>query len=180
MELIEQAFRIAVVAHKDQVRKTDGSPYIIHPLMVANIVRRHGFAETVCAAAVVHDVLEDTEFSEETLRDELGSQVVDIVTAVSEDKTLEWELRKEEYVKAVVAAGEEVWAVSVGDKIHNAQSMLEYYKAVGPDLWSSFNRGKEQKLWFEKMLLKSLESVWQHPILEEYAALVVELEALEG
>ncbi|MCA9365826.1 bifunctional (p)ppGpp synthetase/guanosine-3',5'-bis(diphosphate) 3'-pyrophosphohydrolase [Candidatus Kaiserbacteria bacterium] len=179
MELYEKALRVAIVAHKDQVRKTDGSPYVVHPIMVSDIVKENGFDEVVRSAAVVHDVLEDTSVTEEALRLELGNEVVDIVTAVSEDKSLAWEARKELYVKDVVEAGENIWAVSVADKIHNASSMVDYYSQVGPAIWQDFSRGKELKIWFEELLLNSLKPVWQHSLLKEYEELIGKLREMD-
>lgn len=178
MEIIEKADRIAEEAHRGQVRKTDDSPYINHPRAVAEIVKGYGFSDVTIAAALVHDVLEDTAVSEVELRSELGDEVVDIVTAVSENKDLEWEERKKQYVDAVVAAGESVWAVSVADKIHNAQSVIAYYSEVGDAIWGMFNRGKDKKLWFENLLLSKLKTVWIHPMLAEYEMLVKEMEGL--
>lgn len=180
MELYERALTIAEKAHKDQVRKHDGSPYIVHPRAVAEILQIHGFSEAVVAAGLVHDVLEDSEVTEAELRAELGDAVVDIVTAVSEDKQLQWEERKQQYVEEVVASGEAVWAVSVADKIHNAKDLTAHYQVVGPALWQQFNRGKEKKLWFERLLLSELKKVWRHPLLDEYERLVEEMEGLEG
>jgi (p)ppGpp synthase/HD superfamily hydrolase len=180
MILYERALRIATQAHKDQVRKQDGSPYIVHPMMVAKILSDHGFSAEVVAAGLVHDVLEDTVVTEDELRAELGDEVTDIVTAVSEDKDLPWEKRKEQYVEAVVSAGEAVWAVSVADKIHNAESLSMHYQKVGSAVWQVFNRGKEKKVWFERLLLTKLREVWHHPLLDEYGRLVEELESLEG
>lgn len=180
MELYETALIIATKAHKDQVRKHNGTPYIVHPIMVARILEQYGFGEEVVAAGLVHDVLEDTDIPESDLREQLGDKVIDIVTAVSEDKALVWEERKMEYVKRVMASGESVWAVSVADKIHNASSLIAFHKIAGAKAWDVFNRGKEQKVWFEKTLLTSLQTVWQHPLLNVYAELVAELEGLEG
>ncbi|MEY3784101.1 MAG: hypothetical protein RLZZ230_423 [Candidatus Parcubacteria bacterium] len=180
MELYETALTIATQAHKEQVRKNDDSPYVIHPIMVARILEQSGFDETVQAAGLVHDVLEDTTVTEAELRAQLGDAVVDIVTAVSEDKALVWEERKQKYVEAVVAGGESVWAVSVADKIHNARSLISFHEAVGPSAWQIFNRGKEQKVQFERLVLKSLQSIWVHPLLEIYAQLIIELEQLEA
>lgn len=180
MTLYERVLTVAVGAHKEQVRKHDGSPYVIHPIMVARILERSGFGEEVQAAGLVHDVLEDTAMTEEDLRRLVSDEVVDIVTAVSEDKDLPWEERKEHYIASVVAAGESVWAVSVADKIHNAESLITHYEKVGPAVWQVFNRGKEKKVWFERTLLARLQTVWQHPLLEEYARLVSILETLDA
>jgi guanosine-3',5'-bis(diphosphate) 3'-pyrophosphohydrolase len=178
MNLYETALKLAVKAHDGQKRKHDGSAYVTHPIMVARLVEEAGFSETVVAAALVHDVLEDTTVTESELRVQLGDEVADIVTAVSEDTDLPWEERKEAYVRSVVAAGEAVWAVSVADKIHNAGDLIQFHAAAGPDAWKVFNRGKEKKIWFEKLLYTELAQVWQHSLLDEYAYKITELEAL--
>jgi guanosine-3',5'-bis(diphosphate) 3'-pyrophosphohydrolase len=178
MNLYETALKVAVKAHAGQVRKHDSIPYVYHPIMVARFVEQAGFHERVVAAALVHDVLEDTDVTEAELRQQLGDNVVNIVTAVSEDKGLPWEERKEQYVKSVVAGGEDVWAVSVADKIHNAQDLVQFHQAVGRDAWNVFNHGKEKKIWFEKLLYTELEKVWKHQLLDIYATKIIELEAL--
>ena len=177
MELYEQALKIAARAHHDQCRKHDDTPYIAHPIMVARILEQAGFEEIVIAAALVHDVLEDSAITEAELRTLLGDTVTDITEAVTEDKALAWEDRKEAYVKKVVAHGEGAWAVSVADKIHNARDFAAYHSTVGPDGWKIFNRGKEKKLWFEYLLLNELKTVWQHPLLAVYEK---ELQILES
>jgi (p)ppGpp synthase/HD superfamily hydrolase len=178
MNLYERALKLAIKAHDGQKRKHDGSAYVTHPIMVARFVEQAGFSEAAVAAALVHDVLEDTSVTEAELRAELGDEVVDIVTLVSEDTTLPWEERKEAYVKKVVTAGESVWAVSVSDKIHNASDFIKFHAQAGPDAWKVFNRGKEKKLWFERLLHSELAKVWQHPLLDIYAAKIAELETL--
>jgi len=178
MDLYEQALKIAIRAHAGQVRKHDGSAYVNHPIMVGKILERAGFPETVVAAGLAHDILEDTQVTEAELRAVLGDGVVDIVVAVSEDKSLPWEERKEKYVRKVVVGGEPVWAVSVADKIHNARDLLAFYELKGREVWEVFNRGKEQKIWFEKLVHSELSKVWQHPLLDEYATYITKLEAL--
>ncbi len=179
MRLYEQALKVAAKAHKDQERKHDSSPYIVHPVMVARIVEKAGFGEIPVAAALVHDVLEDSDMTEALLREILGDGVVDIVAAVSEDKMLEWEERKVQYVSQVVKAGESVWAVSVADKIHNADSLIAFHEDVGAEAWTVFNRGKEKKLWFEHMLYDALCEVWKHPLLELYKERLDKMSELE-
>ncbi len=178
MELYEKALKVAIKAYDGQTRKHDGSAYVAHPIMVARFVEQAGFPEAVAAAALVHDVLEDTKVTETDLRGVLGDRVVNIVTAVSEDKELPWEERKEAYVKSVVAGGEEAWAVSVADKIHNANDFIEFHQNVGARAWQVFNRGKEKKIWFEKLVYTELCNVWQHPLLDIYKEKITQLESL--
>lgn len=176
-DLVEKAVRIAAIAHKEQVRKTDNTPYIVHPIMCAFLLKEHGFGPEVIAAALVHDVVEDTDVTLNDLRTELGNTVADIVAAVSEDGSLAWEERKQAYVASVREASEEAKAVSIADKIHNMESLLAALDEQGEALWAKFNRGKDKKLWFEKEMLAIFEASWQHPLVERYRTLIEMLEA---
>ncbi len=177
MTRTEQALRLAYTAHSGQTRKTDNSPYIIHPIMVASMLTTAAASEEVIVAALLHDVLEDTDTDEALVLQVAGSEAMRIIRAVSEDKSLPWEERKAAYAEAVVAGGESVWLVSVADKIHNAESLLDHINTVGPDAWLAFNRGKETKLAFERLLYTKLADVWQHPLLDRYGQLITVLEA---
>ncbi len=176
--LIEKAIRMATSAHQGQMRK-DGPPYIIHPVAVALMLARHGFAKAVIAAALVHDVLEDTPITADEMGEELGPEVLELVQAVSYDKTLSWEDQRVKYVEAVRKALEGAKAISIADKIHNAESLLMAYEKEGKAVWSHFNRPRDKKIWFEEEMLKMFKESWQHPLVEEYAALVEKLKALE-
>jgi len=172
VNIIEKAVRISVVAHKDQTRKGDDLPYIIHPFMVAIKLAKNNFPDTVIAAALTHDVLEDTEYPEDKLKNELGAEVLEIVKSVTNDDSLPWEEKKKKYVETVRAGSDGAKAVAVADKIHNLESLLLAYSKQGPELWKKFNRGKVQKLWFENEVLKMLKETWQHPLVEEYEKLL--------
>ena len=176
--LVEKATRVATVAHSGQVRKSDGSPYIVHPVMCAMMLLQYHCKDEVVAAALVHDVLEDTDFGEEKLRDVLGDKVVDIVMHVSEDKNKEWEARKEEYVEMVRIASTEVKLVSVADKVHNMQSVLFTHQKEGEKIWSVFTKGKEKKLWYEELCLAMFKDTLKHPLVDEYEKLVAKMRTL--
>jgi (p)ppGpp synthase/HD superfamily hydrolase len=179
MTLTEKALRVAAVAHKEQVRKTDGSPYVVHPIIVSLILKEQGFDEVVVAAAITHDVLEDTTTTREELVLALGEEVAVIVDGVSEDMTLEWEARKEAYVQVVSTGANSIKAVSIADKIHNAESIINDYLTVGATVWESFNRGKAKKIWFEELLYKEVHKTWDHPLLERYKIAIEKLKSLE-
>ncbi len=178
MTLIDKALRMAFAAHEGQKRH-EGTPYITHPVAVALIVARHGFGEEAVAAALVHDVLEDTKVTQEDMRRELGGAVTDIVAAVSYDHSVPWRQQRKKYVEAVRAAGEDAKAVSVADKIHNAQSLIALHEAGGPAIWGKFHTSREEKLWFEEAMLTMLKESWDNPLVGEYEALVAQLLALE-
>lgn len=177
--IIEKAAEIMSVAHSNQLRKTDKSPYIIHPRKVALILQEHNFSDNAIAAALVHDVLEDTDFSEDKLKEELGEEVHTIVKALTEDMSLEWEERKEKFVTAVENGSEDTKAVAIADKIHNLEDLLVGHSKMGSKIWKKFNRGKDKKLWFEKKLLKMFKNTWQHPLISEYENLIKQIEKLD-
>jgi (p)ppGpp synthase/HD superfamily hydrolase len=179
ISVVERAAKIALLAHNGQTRKGDGSPYIIHPLMVAMKLNQYGFDDKIVAAALVHDVLEDTDFSEKDLRLELGDEIVEIVKAVTNDDSLSWEEKKKKYIETVRNGGVEAKAVALADKIHNLESLLAAYEEQGSKLWEKFNRGKEQKIWFETEVLKMLQETWDHPMIKEYEELIEKEKELE-
>lgn len=179
MTLIEKADQLAVRAHEGQTRKESGAPYIMHPRAVAETLKTHGFRDEVIAAALVHDTVEDTSVTVEDVRRELGEEVARLVEPVTHDDSLSWEEKKQKYIDTVRAASDEVKAISVADKIHNAQSFISGYAEQGKDMWKYFNRGREKKLWFEEAMLKMLQETWRHPLVDEYAALVEQMTVLE-
>ena len=177
--LVEKAARIMAVAHEKQTRKSDGSPFIVHPVMVALKLVKLGFGDSVIAAALTHDVLEDTDFSEEKMREKLGEDVLKIVKTVTEDKSLAWEDRKQKYIETVRNGSEETKAVSISDKIHNLENLLDAHAQMGTNIWEKFNRGKEKKRWFEHAMLDMFRESWKHPLVDEYAELVAWMDKLQ-
>jgi len=172
--LIDTAARIAAIAHKNQRRRQNDIPYIMHPTSVALLLSQHDFPDAVVAAALVHDVLEDTDFPEEELRTAMGEEVMAIVDAVTNDNLLPWEEKKLAYIESVKQSPEGAKAVATADKIHNLRDLLNAYEEQGEALWKNFNAAKEKKLWFEEAMLSMLKRSWSHALVEEYERLVEE------
>lgn len=177
-KLIQKATEIMLVAHGNQTRKTDGSPYINHPQAVAAILQKYSFSDTVIAAGLCHDVLEDTNYPPAQLKKELGNEVFEIVESLSEDKSLTWETRKEKYIEQIKNSSVEAKAVSICDKIHNLESLINTHAKMGTNIWTKFNRGKEKKMWFETAMLKMFQDNWSHPLIAKYANLLQEAKKL--
>lgn len=179
MTLIERADQLAARAHEGQTRKESNVPYITHPRAVAEKLKEYGFSDTVLAAALVHDVVEDTPLTIGEVRQELGDDVARLVEPVTHDDSLSWEEKKQKYIDTVRAASDEVKAISTADKIHNAESFIAGHRAQGSNMWKHFNRSKDKKLWFEEAMLKMLKETWQHPLVDEYAVLVEQMKKLD-
>ena len=128
--IIQRSIELAWKYHKDQIRKGDDSPYIIHPIMVATILAQHGFSDETVAAGFCHDLLEDTKCSEYEISKACGEKVLKIVKAVTNDPELsdikDWEKKKLKYIETVRKGPVEAKAVCTADKIHNVLSTLEF------------------------------------------------------
>jgi guanosine-3',5'-bis(diphosphate) 3'-pyrophosphohydrolase len=117
-----RAIHFAADRHRDQRRKgLDASPYINHPIAVAELLASVAGVEEphVLQAAVLHDVVEDTETSLDELADRFGPRVAAIVGEVSDDKDLDWDDRKEEQVRGAKSLSPEAKLIRVADKICN-------------------------------------------------------------
>nr|WP_234983369.1 bifunctional (p)ppGpp synthetase/guanosine-3',5'-bis(diphosphate) 3'-pyrophosphohydrolase [Demequina sp. NBRC 110053] len=130
--LIEQAYKVADRAHEGQQRKS-GEPYIIHPIAVAQIIADMGLPDTVIAAALLHDVVEDTEYPLSQLREEFGDEVAAFVDGVTKlDKVSYGDAAQAETVrKMVVAMAKDirVLVLKLADRLHNART----WKHVSPE-----------------------------------------------
>lgn len=178
MSIVERAAAIAVLAHEGQMRKDAQIPYITHAIAVAVLLARHGFSDTVVAAALAHDVLEDTSYSAAKLREELGEEILHMVTAVTHDNTLPWMEKKKKYIECVRSGTAEVKALATADKICNLESLIAAHARLGEKIWMRFNRDRAEKIWFEEAMLEMLRASWRHTLVDEYARLLTIARAL--
>ena len=120
---IEQALRASTILHKDQVRKgVVAIPYVSHLFAVALIVNDYSREEDVLIGALLHDTLEDTDYSAEELEEDFGGKVREIVEALTEPqddefKSLTWKERKIQYAKLLRKAPETALIIAAADKI---------------------------------------------------------------
>ncbi|MDP2691776.1 MAG: HD domain-containing protein [bacterium] len=140
MELLQKAIQYAEKIHKGTFRKS-GEPYISHPLAVMKTLQKHGFSDKVLAAAVLHDVLEDTndrEKTEKELFQEFGDEVFFLVGAVSKDaKIRDKKERAHHYFEQQTTAMKRDPAViflKAADLLHNV-STLKYLSRERQDRW---------------------------------------------
>jgi guanosine-3',5'-bis(diphosphate) 3'-pyrophosphohydrolase len=150
--LIERAWRIAAIAHAGQKRKATDIPYLVHPAAVALILQRSGFTEEhLIAAAILHDVVEDTDWTFDRLKAQFPAAVLDIVDDLTERKHDEnghkrpWGVRKAEKLDRIRRATVDTRAVWLADKRHNLETM-EFDHIDDPDFWARFNAPKDALL----------------------------------
>lgn len=130
---IEQAIRAAAVLHKDQVRRGQMPfPYITHLVSVAFILRDYTESEDVIVAALLHDAIEDTDYTLEELQEDFGGTVRDIVEVLTEPagdtaEPVPWKEKKRSYIKQLRSGPEAATMIMAADKIHNMRSGVEAY-----------------------------------------------------
>ncbi|MET1034435.1 MAG: bifunctional (p)ppGpp synthetase/guanosine-3',5'-bis(diphosphate) 3'-pyrophosphohydrolase [Arthrobacter sp.] len=125
LDLITRAYAVAERCHEGQKRKS-GDPYITHPVAVATILAEMGMTGTTLAAALLHDTVEDTDYSLDDLRRDFGAEVAMLVDGVTKlDKVQFGEAAQAETVrKMVVAMAKDirVLLIKLADRLHNART----------------------------------------------------------
>jgi (p)ppGpp synthase/HD superfamily hydrolase len=177
--------------HGADIRKgTSSVPYVAHLLGVCALVLLDGGAEEEAIAALLHDALEDhpDTTSRGIIAERFGQSVLAIVEGCT-DTPLgykggpkpPWKGRKTAYLEHLKGAGPEERRVSLADKLDNARSILADYHAQGDLLWTRFNAGKEDQLWFYLSLRQTFRGAGATGFLvEEFERTVSELERLAG
>ena len=136
--LIRSAFDTAVNAHRNQRRKS-GEPYVFHPISVAKIVAHEiGLDATSIAAALLHDVVEDTEYSFEDIEKLFGSDIMRIVEGLTKISKLSKEsnvsLQAENFRKLLITLNDDIRVIiiKIADRLHNMQTLdaMPEYKQI--------------------------------------------------
>jgi guanosine-3',5'-bis(diphosphate) 3'-pyrophosphohydrolase len=127
LPLILKALEFAALKHRDQRRKDEVTPYINHPIALANVLCQEGGIrdEVVLAAALLHDTLEDTQTTPEELREAFGDSVACIVEEVTDDKSLLKAERKRLQIEDAGALSREAKLVKLADKICNVRDVAD-------------------------------------------------------
>src|SRR5262249_3632345 len=158
--------------HSCQRRAADGAPFLLHPLEVASMLKRSGYPDHVIAAAVLHDVIEDTDAERADLRARFGPEVSELVALVSDDPAIDDEEQRKDDVRArVQRVGGHALVVYAADKVSKVRE-LRMLIAAGLD-----QDAAEIKLTRYRKSLAMLEAATPDSRLVEL--LRFEVEALE-
>ena len=131
-KLIMKAYEYAVNHHGDQCRKS-GEPYIIHPLNVAYIIADIGLDEATICAALLHDLVEDTDVTDSDIRREFSDEIAEMVAGVTKLSNMMFESieeqQVEDYRKMFLAMGKDIRVILIklADRLHNLRT-LKYLK----------------------------------------------------
>ncbi len=156
---LAEAAAWAAEMHGSQTRKATGIPYVAHLYAVAAIAMEHGADEDQTVAALLHDVIEDTDATFDQVRERFGEKVARIVLACSdtdEDPKPPWRDRKERYIAHLAEMDADGLIVTMADKLHNARSIEWDLRVHGLGMFERFTTtDPEQQLWYYGELVKA-------------------------
>ena len=188
VEIITKAFNFANQAHKG-IKRRSGEPYIMHPIAVASIVCNEiGLGSTSICAALLHDVVEDTDYTVEDIENIFGpkiAQIVDGLTKISGgifgDRA---SAQAENFKKLLLTMSNDIRVIliKIADRLHNMRtlgSMLpnKQYKIAGETLYIYAPLANRLGLYKIKTELENLSFKYEHP--EEYEVIDKKIEAYE-
>ena len=189
VDLITKAFNFARQAHKG-VRRLSGEPYIMHPIAVAQIACEEvGLGSTSICAALLHDVVEDTDYTTEDIENMFGpkiAQIVDGLTKISGGIFGEQaSAQAENFKKLLLTMSDDIRVIliKICDRLHNmrtleSQPANKQYKIAGETLYIYAPLANRLGLYKIKSDLENLSFQYEHP--EEYASIKAKLASTEA
>lgn len=180
-ERFEEALGYAARLHRTQQRKSTKIPYVSHVLGVASLVLEDGGSQDEAIAALLHDAVEDQGGAPtlELIRQRFGDAVAGIVAGCSDtdqEPKPPWRARKEAYLSHLEEADPSVLRVSLADKLHNARAIARDLRTHGESVWSRFNAGREEQLWYYHALLDVFRRRSRSPLVDDLEAVIQQLD----
>jgi (p)ppGpp synthase/HD superfamily hydrolase len=183
---VREAIAMATSAHAGQIRNgSGGRPYIEHPLAVAELLAEHDFPEPVLAAALLHDVVEESPIEVVEIHERFGPEVGELVAALTDAEEIEhYGQRKTVHRADVEAAGAEALAIYAADKLSNIRALRRVYSRQGEEVGSELKAPLDAKIEVWEADVEMLrERAPQLPFLAELEAelsLLVAARAVAG
>ena len=179
VDQLNEAIAFAAKKHADKKRKGTNIPYIVHPMEAAAITAYLTDDLEVIAAAVLHDVVEDSDATKEDLEKLFGKRVAELVASESEDKmeympaSDSWKVRKQHTIDQLIDKNRDEQIIVLGDKLSNMRTLYKDYCTIGDEVWQRFNqKDKSEHAWYYKSVAERLNKLYDTVPYREYVDLV--------
>ena len=139
--MLDEVLKFATIAHGDQKRKYTNDPYIVHPIAVSEIVKTVAHTDEMVAAALLHDVVEDTPVTIDEIKTKFGSKVAELVgwlTDISRPEDGNRKTRKTLDREHSAEAPADAQTIKLADLIHNTKSIEKH----DPHFWKVYKQEK--------------------------------------
>lgn len=173
---LQEGINVASRLHRDQIRRDNlKTPYISHVVGVMILLSSATHDEDILLAGLLHDVLEDTDYTPEEMEEKFGKRVTSIVLGVTEESKLNnievtWKEEKDQYLAKLHEASDESVMVSIADKTQNLRSLIEMIHSEKGGALSGFGSDHTSRVWFNEEVLKIGEERFgdDHVLVEEF------------
>ena len=178
-ELLDRAIGFAVRAHSGTERRGKGFPHIVHPMEAVAIVATITPDQEMLAAAALHDVVEDTDFTIGDIRSAFGERIASLVEKETDieiaemDSSKSWHARKQAAIDRLAETPRDAKIVAMGDKLSNMRAIARDYSKVGDDLWNLFHvTDRSEHEWHYRGLADSLRELSDTEAFQEFESLI--------
>lgn len=180
MNILEEAILFATKAHEGQTRKMANTPYILHPLEVANIISTITPDLETAAAGVLHDTVEDCGVDPLEIKEKFGPRVAALVASETEDRLSPespeetWMQRKAESLLMLkFTKDRDVKILWLGDKLSNIRSFYRSHLASGDEIWNQLHQKDPKKQeWYYRTIAEYLSDLSDTAAYKEFVELI--------
>lgn len=176
--LFDRAALMAISAHGGTERRGKGFPYVIHPMEAAAIVASITNDQELLAAAILHDVVEDTEITNEQIEREFGHRIAELVGYETGPlEKMSWREKRKRQIEKIRNAPRDGKIVAIGDKLSNLRAISNDYSVIGDELWHRFHapEGKIDIEWYYRGLADALSEISDTKPYQEFLVLLDKL-----
>jgi (p)ppGpp synthase/HD superfamily hydrolase len=171
---VEQAIQAAALLHQDHVRQGQiPIPYVTHLVAVMMILRDYTSDENTLVAALLHDTLEDTDYTAKEMKTDFGEEVTDLVLTLTEPKStaenkIPWLEIKKQYAKQVRSGSKEAVMIAAADKSHNFRSIIDEYGDNHNEFLQTFGKNLEDRLEAYQSIANAINNRLKDGIVHEF------------
>jgi (p)ppGpp synthase/HD superfamily hydrolase len=167
MDIVVKAIEFATEHHKAMHRKGTKIPYLTHLFNVCKILAERDCDDEILAAALLHDVVEDTGVTIEEINEKFNFRIADMVEGATEPFKLQkqefnesttWKERKEHTIHFIESSASlDQCLVMIADKIDNIRSIAYDLEIIGETVWDRFNASKKEQQWYYVSLYNAFD-----------------------